>query len=176
MAVTHTLHGVLVLLLAGALTWAGAAKLGDAGQFRRALTALTPAANRPTVRFGVPAAELVLAGLLLTGFAPRAVATSAAVLFGGFVLVQAVLAQRGHAGGCGCFGDAPAESRAVEVSRTLMLLAAAVTAAVLADPVAPGVLAGGVNVLGQATVALGVVLMWRLMWAMTRLRVSGVSG
>lgn len=176
MAVTHTLHGVLVLLLAGALGWAGAAKLGDAGQFRRALTALTPAANRPAIRLGIPAAELALAGLLLTGIAPREVALAVTVLFGGFALVQAELARRGHAGGCGCFGDAPAESRAVEVSRTLLLLAAAVGAAVLAEPTTPGVLAGGVDVLGQATVALGVVLMWRLMWALGRPRIGGVSG
>lgn len=172
MAIGQTLHGVLVLLLAGALGWAGVAKLGAAAEFQRALAVLLPAGARPVVRFGLPVVELTLAGALLAGFAPQAVAAAVAALLAVFMLAQYRLMRRGHVGGCGCFGHAP--DGGGEVLRTALLLAAAVMAVPLAGPQTPSVLTGGGELLGQPTVVLGVVLTWSLGRAVAGFRVAGV--
>lgn len=172
MAFGSTLLGVLVLLLAGALGWAGLLKLGEAAVFRRALQALAPAGLRPMLRYGVPVVELSLAVALLSGFAPQAVTAATAALLGVFVLAQFELRRRGHVGGCGCFGDA---DDGVEVGRTVLLLVAAVAAVLLAGPRTGSVLAGGALLLGQATVVLGVALTWRLGRAVAGFRTGGVG-
>jgi uncharacterized membrane protein YphA (DoxX/SURF4 family) len=142
------------LLLAGTLAWAGAAKAADPAPFRLTLRALAAPA---WAAVAVPAAELGLAVLLVTGVAPRATAAAVLALLAGFTVVLGRLG----AVPCHCFG---ADDGRAGRLRNALLGAGAV--ALIAWPAAPLWDVGASELAGAATVAAGAACAWRLTLAL----------
>jgi uncharacterized membrane protein YphA (DoxX/SURF4 family) len=138
------------LLLAGTLAWAGAAKAADPAPFRATLRALRAPA---WLAAAVPAAELVLAALLVAGVAPRATAAAVIALLAAFTVV---LGRLGPVP-CRCFGSD--EGRAGRVRNALL---AAGGLALIAWPAGPLWSASASELAGAATVAAGAACAWRL--------------
>ncbi|HLU55283.1 MAG TPA: MauE/DoxX family redox-associated membrane protein [Pseudonocardia sp.] len=95
------------LLLGAVWLAAGAAKITDLDASVRAVRAyrLLPETAAQVVGAGLPAVELVLGVLLVTGAGVRAAAAVSAVLMLGFVVGIAAAWARGLRIDCGCFGS-----------------------------------------------------------------------
>ncbi|WP_331271948.1 MauE/DoxX family redox-associated membrane protein [Motilibacter aurantiacus] len=124
------------LLLAGVLGYAAVTKIGDPAATVRAVRAydLLPGWLETLVGRGLPAFELVLALLLLTGVALRLAASVTAGLLVVFLIGIVSAAARGLEIDCGCFGGGgPTEDPAytAEIVRDSLLLALAVGLAAL---------------------------------------------
>ncbi|MCI0688286.1 MAG: DoxX family membrane protein [Sporichthyaceae bacterium] len=125
------------LLLAGVLGVAGTLKLADPAAAIRAVSAyeLVPSGLIELVGYGLPAAELGLALLLLIGLGIRFAAIASAVLLIAFILGIASAWARGLSIDCGCFGGggevaAGATRYLEEILRDVGLLIAAVWLAI----------------------------------------------
>ncbi|MGQ0843524.1 MAG: MauE/DoxX family redox-associated membrane protein [Sporichthyaceae bacterium] len=124
------------LALAGVFAVAGLSKIADPAASVRAVRAyeLLPEGLETLVGRGLPAFELLLAGALLLGVALRLSAAIAAGLLAVFTAGIASAAARGLRIDCGCFGGGgPTDNPqyAGEIVRDAVLLAVAVTVALI---------------------------------------------
>jgi hypothetical protein len=133
---------------------AGAGKLRSAQRLRVALAVLVPASLVRGLSMLVPAAELGLGALLLSGVAPRVAAALALGALGLFSAGLLVLRTRAPGADCGCFGAAPGRG---SLGRNALLALGALAA--LLAPAEPW--AGGApEVVGRATVVVGLLCAW----------------
>ncbi|GAA3233705.1 DoxX family protein [Actinocorallia longicatena] len=122
------------IVLAAILFWAGWAKVTEPPALQKqAVEAyqLLPASLTGLVGYGLPVLEIVLAVLLLVGFATRFVAIISAVLMAVFIGGIASAWARGLSIDCGCFGGGGAVAKGQtkylsEIIRDVVFLALAV--------------------------------------------------
>jgi uncharacterized membrane protein YphA (DoxX/SURF4 family) len=98
---------VVRVALAGILGYAGYAKFSEAQPLQKLAVSsyeIVPKGMVDTVAFGLPILEMVLAAMLLLGFATRAMAICVSVLF--VIFIAGILSSwaRGLSIDCGCFG------------------------------------------------------------------------
>jgi hypothetical protein len=102
----------------------------------------------PAISIVVPAAEVLLGLLLVTGITLRPAAVASAVVASAFLAAQLVALARGGTASCRCFGVLDTALRpAVSTLRAAMFLAATVALVVLAAAsphVTPATVAGGI--------------------------------
>lgn len=127
-------------VVVAAFGWAAVAKLVGFDRWRRALPAYRLSGIEPLARLGVPAAELVVAALVLVGPLPVAGALALALVAGfSAAILRAQSSREGDRLPCGCFGAA------TERDFRLMLL----RNALLALPAAGLSLAGELKLLDR---------------------------
>jgi hypothetical protein len=113
------------LALAVVFGWAGVAKLAHGEDTARSFAAFgLPWPERLAV--AVPAAELVLAAVLVA--APAVGAVLSLAVLAGFSTLLALARRRGRTAGCGCFGGARPAPPSVELARNAVLLVVALVA------------------------------------------------
>lgn len=162
------MSGAGTLLLAAVLAVAAISKWRAPDAFRAVLAAL--GAPRAAARV-VPFAELLLAGLLLSGAAPRVAAFAA---LGLLVIFSAALVRlrRLHDDplGCGCFGVHEADaSPGAGLARNGLLAAVALAVAIAPSVEAP--LDGGAAALaGRLSLVIGAACLWALLRALAATR------
>lgn len=147
------------------LVLAGAAKLHD----RRGVAPLLSALGVPDVwaaaaRRAVPAVELGVGGLLLSGVTPRVGALLGTLLAAAFVAVLGIAWRRGVDQPCRCLGALDRGSPRLARARALALLLAAAVAAVATPSGGPwrgadGTQAWGIGVVAAACAALVLALL-----------------
>jgi uncharacterized membrane protein YphA (DoxX/SURF4 family) len=126
----------LRLIVGGLFLRAGAAKLADRADFRRAVRnyeIVPPRLVRATAA-AVPAAEVTAGGLLLLGLATSIASWVVAALLAGFSAAIAVNLSRGRVFDCGCGGTAPRTISWRHVASNSLLAASAVAVAVAPPP------------------------------------------
>lgn len=143
--------------------WIGAASFGVAKAFQSQRTAvaqvrgykiLGPGGSR-SVAAVLPAAEIALGLLLVTGVAGQLAAAAATAVFLGFAITVASAVRRGLANDCGCSGALSTNRvRPALVYRNIALALLAAAPAVFG----PGDLAGDQFITSSATAAVIVVL------------------
>jgi uncharacterized membrane protein YphA (DoxX/SURF4 family) len=108
---TEPLSFALRLGIALLLLQAGFAKILSLGEFRSGLRTyrILPGSLEATVAFLVPAVELALGVLLITGVAFRVGVVAAVALFLTFSMAQVVTTRRGMTIDCHCFGTSASE-------------------------------------------------------------------
>jgi len=118
------------LILAGVLGVAGYVKMIEPHGARDAIMAyrLLPPSIAPFLGYALPAAEIVLAVLLLVGLFVRISGLISAILMVMFVIGIASVWIRGYSIDCGCFGgggdisaDGIARKYTVEITRDVLL-------------------------------------------------------
>jgi len=118
------------LILAGVLGFAGYIKMIEPHGARHAIMAyrLLPPSVAPFLGYALPAAEIVLAALLLVGLFVRISGLLSAVLMVLFIIGIASVWIRGYSIDCGCFGgggdisaDGIARKYTVEIGRDAFL-------------------------------------------------------
>jgi uncharacterized membrane protein YphA (DoxX/SURF4 family) len=133
---------------------AGVRKLREPAEFRAAFSVVAPRLPRP-LQLTVPAAELALGVLLLSGAAPRAAAVVALLALAALSGALVVLRRRAPGVPCGCFGSTGRDAGSLRLNSALALVALA--AALWPAPPWTG---GAAEALGQATVVAGVLCAW----------------
>ena len=118
------------------------------------------AVRRPVAVF-VIAYELVLAGLLLSGAAPRAAAAAGLALVAVFALVSALALLRGRQIECNCFGRSETPLGRDTLVRSALLAAALVVYAVSARGAWPKGVSAWVSSLALV-VGCGLVFVWTM--------------
>jgi protein-disulfide isomerase/uncharacterized membrane protein YphA (DoxX/SURF4 family) len=126
--------------LAAVWVYAAVTKIGDADAAVRAVRAydIVPELLVELLAWGLPAAELALAVLLVTGLAPRAAAWASVAILGIFIAGIASAWARGLQIDCGCFGSGgPADvdgwDYASDIARDLGFVVLALVAALGPD-------------------------------------------
>lgn len=126
-----TFASVGVLVLAGTLLTAALAKRRAPTQFRSILRDLVPGPMVQPLAVAVPAAEALVAALLIAGVAATQSAVAALVLLLAFSIALARMWQLGITQDCGCFGEAShASTPASGLLRNTALAACAVASIV----------------------------------------------
>lgn len=126
-------RGAYILFLTLRFVWgavlifAGAGKLPDPAAFATAIDhfEILPASLVPFAALGLPFFEIMLGGLLITGWHLRCAAFSSVVLFGIYTAALAVALARHLQLECDCFGPAISAPHAL-LRDTLLLLGAGV--------------------------------------------------
>jgi hypothetical protein len=115
-------------VVVAAFGWAAVAKFVGFDRWRRALPAYRLSGIEPLARVGVPAAELVVAALVMVGPPPVAGALALALLAGFSTVILRAQSLEGNRLPCGCFGSATERDFRLMLLRNALL---AVPAAVL---------------------------------------------
>jgi uncharacterized membrane protein YphA (DoxX/SURF4 family) len=158
-------EATLVLLLALVFALAGVAKLRGRAAFAAVLRKLTPRVHG-LLTVVIPALEITLALLLVSGWMSRWIAVAVVVVLGAFSL--ALLRMRRLHMGCGCFGEqADGDSIALGLVRNGLLIVAAGWLVVYPPSVPPWRFEVSDRV-GMLTVILGLVCAWRLCGGLVR--------
>ena len=165
-------------LLAVVLGFAGWAKLRDRGGFRGVLRFLMPrgpAAAIALLATAIVGYEVLLAGLLVTGFLTELAAWGTVGLLCAATTALLVLRRRGYQGGCACFGDhgaaGPVGSLDLVRNAVLIAVAFAVTqSAAAAQPL--WALPAATITLGAAT-TMGVLISYGIIAAVVDMRAAG---
>jgi hypothetical protein len=113
--------------------------------------------------------ELILAGWLLSGVAPRAAAAVAVLVLLGFSAALLRMWRKGVSG-CGCFGEA-ADSAPAGLVRNVLLIGLATAGVVLPAAAPAGPWSGGAaEVVGRGTLLVGAACLWACGVAVARRR------
>jgi uncharacterized membrane protein len=161
------MRGVIVLLLGCAFVFAGLAKLRRPAPFVATLRRLMPDGRARLAAVAVPAVEIALGVVLLSGRAGRGATAGAILLLLAFSAVLLRMWLRGVRG-CGCFGEA-SDSAASGLARNALLIAAA--AYVIADDAPLRVYADAAPArAGQFAAVVGVACAWPGIVAVARRR------
>jgi uncharacterized membrane protein YphA (DoxX/SURF4 family) len=148
--------GTCVVLLASAFAAAGISKQRDGAAFRAALVEILPERAARFAAVAVPAGELALAALLVSGIAPRAAGVAT---FGALAAFSVALVRLDGAD-CGCFGERRGDARrGVGLARNAALALAA--AAIAAAPGSATVGGDAETLLAQVTLAAGLACLWQ---------------
>jgi methylamine utilization protein MauE len=159
--VARILTGALFLVAAVAKTRSRAGFVRSVWAVLELLGIRVGRAVRRLVAVLVVAYELVLAGLLLSGAAPRAAAAAGLALVAVFALVSALALLRGRKIECNCFGRSETTLGRDTLVRVAMLTSALVVYAVSARGTWPEGLSGWVSSLALVA-GCGLVLVWTL--------------
>jgi uncharacterized membrane protein YphA (DoxX/SURF4 family) len=150
----------VMLVLAATFAVAAVAKLRAPAAFAASLETLAGSRAARPLALAVPAGELALAGALLAGVAPRAVAALALALLAAFTWALLRMRAAGAAP-CNCFGARAAGDPSDGLARNAALGALALVL-VIAPTSAPGWSYPVSDVVAAATVAIGVCCAWQL--------------
>ena len=122
----------LRVLLGGIFVYAGIVKMGAPGDFAENIAGfrLLPPALVNLLALGLPVFEVLLGGLLVTGWRRRTMGFCALVVGGVFLVALASALARGITVDCGCFGAAsggrsPGMQLWISTGRDVLLMAAA---------------------------------------------------
>jgi hypothetical protein len=156
---SKTMAGAVVLLLALVFGLAAVSKMRARVEFVAVLRGLLPAWLAPPVSILIPAGELILAALLLSGIALRGALVAAVIALSLFTVVLLQMSRHGLKG-CGCFGESSGEPNTISgVVRNLLLIGAGVW--VLWQKSAVSIVGPDVSsFLGRITVVIGFLCLW----------------
>ncbi|MGH2841921.1 MAG: MauE/DoxX family redox-associated membrane protein [Solirubrobacteraceae bacterium] len=158
----------VMLVLATTFVLAALAKLRDRAAFEQVIAVIAGRAAARPLAFAVPVAELGLAGALLAGPQPRAVALLALAVLVAFSWALVRLRAQPEIPSCNCFGSSAGDpGRGLVRNAALGVLAVALVIAPHAG--APWTYAPA-DVVAAATVALGAACAWHLAGALVPVR------
>lgn len=149
----------IVFLLASVFALAAGSKMRSLHAFRAVLRKLMPVGWDKTLAQIIPVGELLLAAILLSGFAPHWAAGAAILVLAVFTAFLLRMRRIGLKG-CACFGEeSNATAAATGIARNLILILGAMWVAARPDSVR--IWSQNLATLtGQATVVLGALCLW----------------
>jgi hypothetical protein len=160
--------GAIVLLLAVVFALAAISKMRSRAEFVIVLRHLLPPWCAKPISILIPAGELLLAALLLSGVTLSGALIAVIVVLSVFTIVLFQMHRRGVKG-CGCFGESSEEQNVVGgVLRNVLLIGAAGWLLCETEPVT--VVGPDISsFLGRITIVIGVLCLGSCLVALTRI-------
>jgi Methylamine utilisation protein MauE len=161
--------GAIVLLFAVIFGLAALSKMRSRAEFLTVLRGLLPAWLAQPVAILIPAGELALAALLLSGIAQRGALVAVLVALSLFTIILIQMGRRGVKG-CGCFGESSEEPNIISgVVRNLLLIGA--TGWLLRETGPISIIGPDTSsFLGRMTIAIGILCLWPCLVALASVR------
>src|ERR1051326_9115185 len=157
--IVEYMAGAIVLLLAVVFGLAAVSKMRSRGEFVTVLRDLLPPWLATPVSILIPAGELFLAAVMVSGIAERGALVAALVTLSLFTTILIQMRRRGVKG-CGCFGESSEEPNIISgVVRKLLLIGAV---GGLLRETGPISIVGpdASSFLGRITVVIGILCLW----------------